>query len=79
MGKFSNTLANARRVQPPAQSPQAIAMEQAKRKITQTSEETPTIAPTATDKLGILTPAPAAETEGIVTTPTRRVSNRNCR
>jgi len=70
MGKFSNTLANARRVQPPAQSPQAIAMEQGKRKITRGAEETPTIAPTATDQLNTLTPAPSEETAGVVATPT---------
>jgi len=70
MGKFSNTLANARRVKAPAQSPQAIAMEQEKRKITQEAETTPTIAPTATEQLGLLTPAPTPETEGVVPTPT---------
>jgi len=72
MGKFSNTLANARRVKAPAQSPQAVAIEQGQRKITQEQEATPTIAPTATDMLNIgkLTPAPTPETEGVVATPT---------
>ena len=65
-----NTLANARKVKAPAQSQQAIAMEQEKRKITQEAETTPTIATTATEQLGLITPAPAPETEGVVPTPT---------
>ena len=70
MGKFSNTLANARRVKAPALTPQAVAIEEEQRKITQESE---TAAPVAglempVQQLGV-TPAPAPETEGVVGRP----------
>ena len=60
---FSNTLQAAKNVAAPAQTPQAVELEQAKRKIT-LDQETGTIAKTPVEKLGV---APPPQTEGVVT------------
>ena len=70
MGKFSQTIANAKRAKAPTMSPQAVALEQEQRKITQAEETSPAILETPVEQLGVTrTQAPPEETEGVLSTP----------